>query len=139
MRRGEAPDLVEHDICRGIAFQLDNHANAGAAGFIADIGDTLNPFVLGRFGNFFDQTGFADLEGDRRQDDRAFVAASFLDHMARAHHDRSATILISSACAGLPQYQRCCREIGAGDDFDQLVDSDSRIFDIGEAGVDHFA
>ena len=137
--RGEAPDLVEHDIGRGIALQLDHHPDTGAAGFVANVGDALDPLVLGGFGDLLDETGLADLEGNGGENDRTLVAAAFLDDMARAHHDRPAAVLVGGAGTGLAEDQRSGREIGAGNDLDQLVDGDSGVVDIGKAGVDHLA
>ena len=57
-----APQLVEHHICGRIALQIDDDAHALAAGFIANVGNTLNALVLRGFRDFFDQTGFADLK-----------------------------------------------------------------------------
>ena len=37
-----------------------------AVGFVADVGDALDPLVLGRVGDLLDQAGLADLVGDAR-------------------------------------------------------------------------
>ena len=61
---------------RRIALQLDHHAHAVAVGFVADVGNALDPLFLGRFGDLLDQAGLADLVGDRGEtiDCRSFAA-----------------------------------------------------------------
>ena len=76
------PELVEHDLGRRVALQVDDDAHALAVRFVADVGNALDPLVLGRLGDLLDQAGLADLIGDRGQDDRAAVAAAFLDRVA---------------------------------------------------------
>ena len=78
------PQLVEHDLGRGVALQVDDDAHAFAVRLVADVGDALDPLVLGGLGDLLDQAGLADLVGDRGQDDRAAVAAAFLDLVARS-------------------------------------------------------
>ena len=99
LRRRVPPQLVEHDLGRGVALQVDDDPNAHAVGFVADVGDALDALVLGRFGDLLDQAGLADLVGDFGKHDRAPVAAAFLDVVARAHHDRAAAGGVGAADA----------------------------------------
>ena len=139
MRGRVAPQLVEHDFGRGVPLQVHDDAHTFAARFIANVADALDPLVLGGFGDLFDEAALADLIGNGGQDDRPPVTATFLDVVARPHHDRAAARIIGAARARLAQDQRRCREIGAGDDLDQFVGRDGGIVDIGEAGAQHFA
>ena len=122
LRRGVPPELVEHDVGRGVALEVDDDAHALAVRFVANVGDAFDPLVLGGLGDLLDQAVLADLVGDRGEHDRAAVAAAFLDDVARAHHDRAAAGMVGAARAGLAEDQRRGREIGAGNDLDQLVD-----------------
>ena len=139
LRLRMTPQLVEHDVCRRIAFQVDNDPHAFAARFVADVRNAFNPLVLGGFGDLFDQPGFADLERNAGQHDRAAVAFAFFDFMPRALHDRALALAIGRACAAGTQDQRAGGEIGGRDDLDQLINGDRGIVDIGEAGGDNFA
>ena len=85
------PKLIEHDVGGGVALQVDDDAHALAVGFVANVRHALDALVLGRFGDLLDQAVLADLVGDLGQHDRTAVAAAFLDHVARAHHDRAAS------------------------------------------------
>ena len=127
LRLGVAPELVEHDVGRGIALQLDDDADAEPVRFVADIRDAFDALVLGGLGDAFDEARLADLIRDLGEDDRALVAAAFLDLMARAHDDRALAGVVGVARAALAEDQRAGREIGAGDDLVQLVDGDRAV------------
>src|SRR3546814_10601799 len=47
LRRGIAPELVEHDLSRGVALEIDDDAYPFATGFAADVRDAFNPLILG--------------------------------------------------------------------------------------------
>jgi hypothetical protein len=133
------PELVQHYLRRRVALQLDDDAHALAARFVANVGDALDPLVLGGFGDLLDEAVLADLVGDCGQDDRLTVAAASFHDVARAHHDRAAPRMVGAARARRAEDQRAGREIGGGDDLDQLLDRDRRILDVGFAGGEHFA
>ena len=85
LRRGVPPQLVEHDVGGRVALEVDDDAHAFAVRFVANVGDALDPLVLGGLGDLLDQAVLADLVGDRGQHDRAAVAAAFLDRRGGAH------------------------------------------------------
>jgi len=95
-----APQLVEHDLGRCVALQLDDDPHALAVGLVADVADALDALVLGGFGDLLDEAVLADLERDFGQDDRHPVAAAFLDVVARALQDRAAAGGVGAADAG---------------------------------------
>jgi hypothetical protein len=134
-----APELVEHHIRRRVALEINDDADALAAGLVANVRDALDPLVLRGFGDLFDQTVLAGLVRDFGEHDRAAVAAPFLDDVARTHDDRAAPGAIGGARAGLAQDQRAGREIGCGDDLHQLFERDQRIVHRRKAGAQHFA
>ena len=134
-----APQLVEHDFGGGVALQVDDDAHALAVGFVADVGDALDALVLGGLGDLLDQAVLADLVGDFGEDDRAAVAAAFLDMWRDAHHDRAAAGGVGAADARRAEDEGAGREIGALDVLHQPFGGDRRIVDIGAAGGEHFA
>ena len=139
LRRGVAPQLVEDDIGRRVALQVDDDAHAQAVGFVADVGDALDALVLGGFGDLLDQPVLADLVGDFGEHDRAAVAAAFLDVWRDAHHDRAASGGVGAADARQAEDQAAGREIGALHMLHQPFGGDRRIVDVGAAGGEHFA
>src|SRR3546814_11217335 len=117
------PKLVEHHVRSGVALQVDDNAHAQPIGLVANVGNALDPFVLGRFGDFFYQTGFADLIGNFGQYHGSAVAAPFLDFVARAHDDRSEHRLIGRKRARLAEGQPARRDTRAGNDLEQFIHS----------------
>ena len=138
LRGRVTPDLVEDDFGRSIALEVDHHADAFTARFVADVRNAFDPFLLGGFGDLFDQCVLADLVGDRGEHDRLSIALGF-DLMPRAHQYRSASGRVGRACTRLAQDERGGREIGTGDDLEQLFRGYRRVIDIGKAAIDHFA
>jgi hypothetical protein len=100
------PQLVEHDLGSGVALQIDDDPDALAVRFVANVGDALDPLVLGGFGDLLDQAVLADLVGDGGEDDRAAVAAALLQLVAGAHQDRAAARMVGAADPGLAEDQR---------------------------------
>ena len=94
--------------------------------------------VLGGLGDLLDQRVLALLERDFGEHDRAALAA-LLDLVAAADDDRAAAGLIGRAAARAAEDHRAGREVRPGHDLHQLLDRDRAVFDIGQAGVDHFA
>ena len=139
LRLRMAPQLVQHHIGGRITLQIDDDAHALAAGFIANVGNTLDTLVLRGFGDFFDQSGFADLKRNAGQDDRATIAFSFLNLVAGALHDGALAFAIGRTCAAGAKDQWPSGEIRGRDDLDQLINGDGRVIDIGQAGLDNFA
>ena len=139
LRRRVPPQLVEHHFGGCIALQIDDNAHAHPARFIADIGDAFDPLVLGGFGNFLDQIILASLVRHRSQDDRAPIPAPFLNHMAATLDDRTAPGQIGGPRASAAQDERSCRKVRPRNDFDELFGCNRRVFDEGQAAVDHFA
>ena len=133
------PKLVEHDVGGGVELERDDDAHAKPVGLVAYVGDAFDPLVLGGLGDTLDQAVLADLVGDRGQDDRAAVAAPFLDLVAGPHHDRAAPGMIGGAGSGLAEDQGRGREIWPGNILHQPFDCDRRVIHIGFAGGDDLA
>ena len=133
------PQLVQHDLGRRIALQLDDDPDAFAVRFVANVADTLDPLVLRGLGDLFDERVLALLIGDFGQHDRLAIAAPGLHLVPRPQDHRSAPGVIGRSRARPAQDDRTRWEIGAGDDLDQLLGRDHRIVEIGETGVDDLA
>ena len=136
---GEAIELVQHHLGRGVALQLDHHAHAVAVAFVADVGDAFDALVAHQFGDALLHARLVHLIGNFGDDDGFAVLADFLDMAARPHQDRAAAARQRAARRLLADDQRAGREIRTRHDLGQPLQADGRIVDIGEAGVDHFA
>src|SRR6185312_16535732 len=69
------PQLIEDDLWRGVALQVDDDADAFAVRLVADVADALDTLVLSGFSNLLDEAGLADLIGDFGEYDRAPLAS----------------------------------------------------------------
>src|SRR5690349_10659032 len=107
------PQLIEDDVRRRVALQVDDDPDAFAAGLVPDVRYAFDALVLGRLGDLFDKSGLSDLIRDLGEDDRAALAAAFLDMSARAHEDGTASGCVGAANARLPEDQGSRREIRA--------------------------
>ena len=139
MQRGEAVELVEHDVGHGVAAHLDHHAIAVAVGLVAQRRDALELLVAHQFADALDQMRLVHLIGNFGNDDRFALAAQGLELDLAAHHDGAAAEMVSGADTLAAQNDAAGREIGARDDADQVLDRERRIVDQRHAGVDHLA
>ena len=138
LRRCVAPDLVQHDLGSGVALQLDDHAHTFARTFVPDVGNALDPLVLGGFGDLLDQTRFADLERNGSQHDGLAIAAAHFDFVSCALEDGSAPGSVGGMGAMVAEDDRRSRKIGPRNDREKLFAGDRRVFDESETSVDHF-
>src|SRR5690242_17190617 len=113
LRRGVAPQLVEHDLGRRIALEVDDDPDALAVGLVAYIGNALDAPVFGGLGDLLDKPVLADLVRNFGEDDRAAVAAPFLDLVPRADEDRASARRVSAADARLTEDEAPGREVRA--------------------------
>src|SRR5205085_8313928 len=118
--RGEArlgrsvpPELVEHHFGRRVALEVDDDADTGATGLVANVGHALDALVLRGLGDLLHQTRLADLIGYFGQHDRTAVTTAFLDRVLRPHHDRAATRGVGAADTGLAEDLGAGREVRA--------------------------
>ena len=84
---GEAEQLVQDDLGRGVAFQLDHNTDADAVGFVLDAADTFEFLFADQFGDLFDHIGLVHLIGNFVQNNRIAVLADFLDPRFGADDD----------------------------------------------------
>ena len=139
LRRGVAPQLVEHHFRRGIALEIEHDAYAQAVGFIAQIRNAFDALVLHRLGDFFHQRVLALLKGDFGEHDGAFVAAAFLHHVARPDADAAAPGFISLLQLAAAQNDAAGGEIRRRNMMHQPFDRDQRIIEKSAHRIDDFA
>ena len=139
LQRREAVKLVQHHVGHGVALQLDHDAHALAVGLVADVGDAFDLLLAHQLGDLLDHRRLVHLIRDLGDDQRLALLAHGLGRDAAAHQDRAAALVIGGADARAAENEAAGREVGPGNDLDQLVDGDGRIVEIGDAGVDHLA
>ena len=131
--------MVQHYIRHGIALQFDHHAHAVTVALIAQIGNSLNPFSTHRLGNLFDHAGFVHLIGHLRDDDGFPILADGLYIRAAAHDDGTAPGAKRRQNAGPAQNYTPGWKIWALDEFQQTIDGNFAVIEIGAAGIDDLA
>ena len=100
LQRREAVELVQHHVGDRVALQLDDDAHAVAVGFVADVGDALDPLVAHQLGDLLLHRRLVHLVGNLGDDDRLALLADRLEMHAAAHDDRAAAGLEGGADAG---------------------------------------
>ncbi len=132
-------DLVQHHAGHGIALDVDNDADAGAAArLVGDIADAGNGLVVDQLGDAADQVLFVDGVGNLGNDD-AFLTVLFLDLRLAAHPQRAATGLIELQNGAHSVQLAAGGEIRAGHDLHQFLDGSRRAVNDQHRGIDHLA
>ena len=136
---GVAIELVEHHLSHGVALQLDDDPHAVAVRFVPDVRDTFDTLFTNEIGNTLDQHPLVHLVGNGGDDERVAILANLLHVDLGAHDDGAAALVIGGERTRAAEDQSTGREIGAGNDLAQRIDTDLGIVEAGEAGIDHLA
>ena len=128
--------LVEDDVRRAVAAQLDDDAHAAAVGLVAQICDAVDLLVADELGDFLDETRLVDLIRELRDEDARLSAAHRLDVGACAHFDDTAAGRIRLADLLGAEDEARGREIGAFDDAHEFLDGGLGIVDEHQRAVD---
>src|SRR6185369_15013198 len=112
------------------ALQLDDDTHAGLVRLVANVGNTLDFLLVDQLGDLLDQRLLVNLIGNR-VDDQSLAATLFhvLEVGARTHDDTAAPRAITLTDAHYAVDQRCSREVRRRNVFDQVIDTDRRIFE----------
>ncbi len=121
LQRGEAPELVEHDIGDRVALDLDDDADAVAVALVAHVGDALDALLAHEFGDALDQSRLVHLIRHLGDDDRLALLAQRLHVGLGADDDGASAGGVGGADAGAADDEAAGREVGAGDDLHQLL------------------
>ena len=139
LQRREAVELVQDDVGRRIALQLDDDAVAVAVTLVANVGDALDPFLADQIGHLLDHRRLVDLERHLGDHDRLAIVAHRLDMRLAAHQDRAATGRIGRQDARTAQDDGAGGEVGPRNEAHQLFQRDRRIVDHRHAAIDDLA
>ena len=118
MSKGE--QLVEHNLRRSVALDVDFDVHTDAVGVIFNVGNALEPLVLDQIGDIFNQPCFVDLIGQLGDDD--FISAVLCLHNLRfgADGNFAAAGRIGGADAASSHDDTAGRKVGTGQTFHQL-------------------
>ena len=136
LQLGVFVELVEDDVRRAVAAQLDDDAHAAAVGLVAQICDAVDLLVADELGDFLDETRLVDLIRELRDEDARLPAAHRLDVGACAHFDDAAAGRIRLADLLGAEDEARSREIGAFDDAHEFLDGGLGIVDEHQRAVD---
>ena len=114
-------ELVERHVGRGVALELDHHADALAVALVAQVGDPVDASLAHVLGDLLEQRRLVHHERDLGDHD-ARAALAFLDLGAPAHRDQAAPGGVGLADAVGAADQRAGREVGSGQLLEQLVE-----------------
>ncbi len=124
LQRGVLVELVEHLLGLGAALQLDDDAHAAPVGFVAQVGDGINPLLPRQVRDAFDQAGFVDLVGDLGDNDAVAAARHLFDVGLAAQDDAPLPGPVGLLNALLADNHAAGREIRPGDELHQEFDGD---------------
>src|SRR5260221_4893811 len=124
LQRRMAEELVQHDVGRSVALQLDDDAHALAVALVAQVGDALDQLLAHAFGDALDHARLVDLIGNLGDDDGFALLAQLLDMSAAAHDHRAAAELVGGLDADATEDDAAGREVRPGDELHQLVGGD---------------
>ncbi len=134
-----AVELVQYHFGVGVALQFDHDAHAGPVGFVAQIGNALDPFLADQVGDLLDHRRLVHLVRDRVNDDRLALLADCFHGRFRPHDDRTASGGQGVARAG-PAHNLCPgREIRRRDDVQQRTVGNLRIVQQGQRRIHDLA
>ena len=139
LERREAIELIAHHVGHGLALQLDHDAHACAIAFVTNVGNAFDLLVAYELGDLLDHRGLVHLIRDLGDDERLPVLPHLFHVHAPAHDYRATAFVIGGADARAAENEATGRKVRTRNDFDQLVDLDRRIVEIGDAGVAHLA
>src|SRR5690606_22671819 len=119
----ELVELIEHDVGIGVAseFQHQTHRVVQVA-FVANARDAGNFVLVYGLGDAFFNAVAGLLIGNLADDDAVPPLGGLSNSCTGANHDRAAAGVVAAANAAAPANDAAGGEVGAGADFQQLVD-----------------
>ena len=117
----EAIELVQHDVGRGVALELDDDPHALTVALVAQVRHALNPLVTHEFRNPLDQDRLVHLIGDGGDDDRLALLADLLDGGRTAHHHGATSGHQGGPGGGSAHDLAAGREVGTRNDIQEFV------------------
>ena len=131
--------LVEHDLRRAVALDVDFNVHADTVGVILDVGNALDALFLDEVGDVLNQTRLVDLVGQLGDDDLESAVLRFDDLCLGADGDFALAGGIGGADAASAHNDAARRKIRTGEVLHQLGKLDIGVVDAGADRVDGLA
>ena len=136
--RGVLVEIVDEDLRVAVALEFDDHAGV-LVGFIANIADALEDFLVDELGDPLDELCAVHAKRNLRDDNILATALDFLGRQAGAHAHRAAARLEVRPNARAALNEAARRKVRSFDVLHQAFDGDVGIVDLRADAVDHFA
>jgi hypothetical protein len=136
LQRGRLVQVVQGHLLVGVALELEHHPHAGAIALVADVGDALEALVADQIGAVLDPPRLVDHVRQLGDHDRLAILADLLDGGPAAHDHRAAPGLERRQDPGPALDDAAGREVGAGDQLEQLVVGQVGPLDQGQDAAD---
>ena len=133
---GLGKKAVQDHLGIGVPFQLDDDAHSVAVGFVPDIGDALQTFVLHLIRHVLDEHPLVDLIGNLGDDDAGAVLAELLELGAGTDLDVAPAGGVGLPDAGAAHDDALGGKIRALDVFHQVAEGGLRVLKDMDAGAD---
>ena len=120
------------------ALEFDYDAHAVAIGFVADVGNVLNVFVVDQLRDALDEDGLVHLVGNFGDDDGLAIFVDVLDGGFGAHHEAATSGAVSLENSAAAVDDSGSRKIRALNKFQNFCELRVGIVDQRDGGVDDF-
>src|SRR5205823_7029721 len=136
LQLGVLVDIIEHHLAHLAPAQLDDHAHAVFVGFITELTDPFEFFLLHKLCDPLHQPGFIDLIGQLSDDDAlAFLLAIGFNYGPRPDVNTPSPGTVSLVDPLGTIDDPGGGEIGSRDVLNDLIDIQIRLIDQGDTGV----
>ena len=136
LQRRELEQIVEDDLVVRIALELEHDPDAVAIRGVGEVGDALELLVDDERGGLRDPALLVHHERQLGHHDREAILADLLGVSDAAQLDRTATRLVRGEDAAATLDHASGREIGTGNELEQLLIGELRIGDQRERAID---
>src|SRR6202167_4996437 len=135
---GVLEEVRENNLRLFVALHFDDDAHAVTVGFVANVGDAFDLFVLNEAGDIFDQARFVDLIRELGDDDVLAILAALFDGDFGAHLEGAAARLVGLFDSFAAVNVTGGGKIGARDELHDFFQVGFGFFDQHDRGFNDF-
>ena len=138
LHRGVLEELVQHELRLAATLQFDDDTHAVAVGFVADIRDIFNDFVVHQLRHAFDELGLVHLVRNFSNYDGLAIFGEIFNRRFGAHHEAAASGSVGFKNSTLAVNDAGCGEIGPLYEFQNLGELGGGVVDQRNRGIHDF-